>query len=198
MRRRILPLALAGGLVFFSSGCSIFRRKRAAPSPPPPPVAAPIPEPKASAPIVSAPKVSPPALETPPQDVQVAPPPPPPPETPKPKPRRRFPRRPVESVPQPKPEVPAQPPAAMPRLGEVLTAKQRQELAAQLDGNVAEASRILAALAGRTPTREQYETAARVRSFIQQALDMKNSDIGTAVELSRRALLLARDLAASR
>jgi hypothetical protein len=202
MRRWILPLALAAELLFFSSGCSLFRRKRAAPlSPPPPPVAAPIPEPKPSEPVIAAPKVSTPAIEAPKQETQTAPPPPVP-EKPKPKPRRRTVRRPVEAAPQPppepKPETLAQPPPATPRLGEVLTPEQRHELATQLDGNVGEARRILTTLAGRALTREQYDTAARVRSFIKQALVMRSSDIGSAVELSRRALLLARDLAAAR
>ena len=123
------------------------------------------------------------------------------PEPPKPKPRRKTVRRPAPVVPQPQPEVkpepPAQPPAPPPRLGEVLGANQRTDLLAQLDGNVAAARRILGSLSGRSLTREQSEAAARARAFIQQALERKDSDIGTAVELSRRALLLARDLAES-
>jgi hypothetical protein len=200
MRRWILPLALAAELALFSSGCSVFRRKRAAPSsPPPPPVAAPIPEPKPSEPVLTAPKVPVPAIGAPQQETQTAPPPPPVPATLKPKPRRGTAKRPAESAPQPAPEVLAPPPpAAPPRLEEVLTAKQRQELAATLDGNVTEARRILTALARRTLTREQNDAAARVRSFIQQAQEMRNSDLGTAAELARRALLLARDLAAAR
>jgi outer membrane biosynthesis protein TonB len=198
----MLPLALAAQMAFFAGGCSIFRRPRHAP--PPPPVAQPVPDqtppaPAPSEPVVVPPEVPPPVIEAPRQEPPVVPPPPPVvPEAPKPKPRRKTVRRPAEPAPppaEPKPEAPAVPPAPPPRLGEVLTAEQRRDLAAQLEANVAEARRILAALAGRPQTRAQRDTAARVRAFLAQALEMSDSDIGTAVELSRRALLLARDLA---
>ncbi len=82
-----------------------------------------------------------------------------------------------------------------PRLGEVLSANQRKEMLAQLEGNVAAARRILAGLAGRSLSPERSEEAGRVRAFIEQALGMKETDLGTGVELSRRALVLAQDLA---
>ena len=197
MKKRILVLALAAQMLLFSNGCAIFRRKPKTPPPPPPPaVAAPVPEPKPSEPVIVEPQFPPPVVEIPKPAPQPEPVPPKFPEPPKPKPRRKTVRRPAPVVPQPetKPEPPAQPPAPPPRLDEVLGADQRTDLLAQLDGNVTEARRILGSLSGRSLTREQSEAAARARAFIEQALERKDSDIGTAVELSRRGLLLARDL----
>lgn len=198
MRKRILGLALAAQMLLFSSGCAIFRRKPKTPPPPPPIVAAPVPEPKPSELVIVEPQIPPPVVDIPPPEPQPEQVPPKFPEPPKPKPRRKTVKSPAPVVPQPetKPEPPPQPPSA-PRLGEVLGAHQRTDLLAQLDGNVAETRRILGSLSGRSLTREQSEAAARARAFIEQALERKGSDIGTAVELSRRALLLARDLAES-
>jgi outer membrane biosynthesis protein TonB len=199
MRKRILPLALAAQMLLFSNGCAIFRRKPKTQPPPPPAVAAPIPEPKPSEPVIVEPQIPPPVVEIPKPAPQPELVPPKFPETPKPKPRRRTVRRPATVVPQPetKPEPPPQPPAPPPRLDVVLGADQRTDLLAQLDANVTAARRILGSLSSRSLTREQSEAAARARAFIEQALERKDSDIGTAVELSRRALLLARDLAES-
>jgi type IV secretory pathway VirB10-like protein len=199
MRKRILPLALAVQMLLFSNGCAISRRKPKTPPPPPRAAAAPIPEPKPSEPLIVEPQIPPPVVEIPLPAPQPEAIPPKFPEPPKPKPRRKTVRRPATVVPQPetKPEPPPQPPAPPPRLDEVLGADQRTELLAQLDANVTEARRILGSLSGRSLTREQSEAAARARAFIEQALERKDSDIGTAVALSRRALLLARDLAES-
>ena len=199
MRKRILPLALAVQMLLFSNGCAISRRKPKTQPPPPPAVAAPIPEPKPSEPVIVVPQIPPPVVEIPKPAPQPEPIPPKVPEAPKPKPRPRTVRRPATVVPQPetKPEPPPQPPAPPPRLDEVLGADQRADLLAQLDGNVTAARRILGSLSGRSLTREQSEAAARARAFIEQALERKDSDIGTAVALSRRGLLLARDLAES-
>ncbi|MDP2998894.1 MAG: hypothetical protein Q8N47_15510 [Bryobacterales bacterium] len=197
MRKRILGLALAAQMLLFSSGCAIFRRKPKTPPPPPPVVAAPIPEPEPSELVIVEPQIPPPVVDIPPPAPQPEQVPPKFPEPPKPKPRRKTVKSPAPVVPQPQPEPPPQPSAPPPRLGEVLGADQSKDLLAQLDGNVAETRRILGSLSGRSLTREQSEAAARARAFIEQALGRKGSDIGTAVELSRRALLLARDLAQS-
>ena len=195
MKKRILVLALAAQMLLFSSGCAIFRRKPKTPPPPPAAATAPIPEPEPSEPVIVEPQIPPPVVEIPKPAPQPELVPPKFPEPPKPKPRRKTVRPPATVVPQPEP--PPQPPAPPPRLGEVLGANQRTDLLAQLDANVTEARRILGSLSGRSLTREQSEAAARARAFIEQALERKDSDIGTAVALSRRALLLARDLAES-
>jgi len=195
MKKRILVLALAAQMLLFSSGCAIFRRKPKTPPPPPAAATAPVPEPEPSEPVIVEPQIPPPVVEIPKPAPQPELVPPKFPEPPKPKPRRKTVRPPATVVPQPEP--PPQPPAPPPRLGEVLGANQRTDLLAQLDGNVAAARRILGSLSGRSLTREQSEAAARARAFIEQALERKDSDIGTAVELSRRGLLLARDLAES-
>ncbi len=200
MRKELLLAALAVGMVFFSSGCVIFGKRGQLP--PPPPVVTPAPEPKPPEPVKQEPELSePPALQFPkPEPPQLEPSAPQAPEPPKPKPRRKTVSRPVVPAPSPqpetKPESPAQPAAAAtPRLGEVLGANERKELLAQLETNITEARRVLTALSERSLTREQSDRAGRVRTFIDQALGMKDSDVSTAVELSRRALLLARDLA---
>ena len=195
MKKRILVLALAAQMLLFSNGCAIFRRKPKTPPPPPPAATAPVSEPEPSEPVIVEPQIPPPVVEIPKPAPQPELVPPKFPEPPKPKPRRKTVRPPATVVPQPEP--PPQPPAPPPRLGEVLGANQRTDLLAQLDGNVAAARRILGSLSGRSLTREQSEAGGRARAFIQQALERKDSDIGTAVELSRRALLLARDLAES-
>lgn len=201
MRGRILPSVLAVGMVLFSSGCAVFGKRGRVPSPPP--VTAPAPQPKLPEPVKQEPKLpEPPAIEFPkPEPPQLEQPAPKAPEPPKPKPRRKTVSRPVapapSTQPETKPEPPAQPATPAPRLGEVLSENERKDLLAQFEVNITEARRVLTALPERSLTREQSDRAARVRAFIDQALGMRDSDISTAVELSRRALLLARDLAES-
>jgi hypothetical protein len=55
----------------------------------------------------------------------------------------------------------------------------------------------LGTLNNRTLTREQSQTLARVRSFLEQAVALRDSDVSAAAKLARRALLLAQDVAAS-
>ncbi|MBI4873712.1 MAG: hypothetical protein HY822_03655 [Acidobacteria bacterium] len=198
MRRRMVCLALVAGMALLSSGCSLFRRKPKALPPAPPPAAVSVPQPELSAP--------PPPLPEPPAQAPPAglpPGPPAPIATPAPKSapplktRRRAPRapKPVPAETTPSPAAPVPPPPPAPRLGEVLSAERRSEMNAQLDASVAAARRILGALSGRSLTPAQSQTAARARAFLDQALGLRAADLGTAVELSRRALLLAQDLA---
>ncbi len=208
MTTRIPLWALAAALTWLASGCATFRPKPGAPPPPPPAVAAaPMPRPAESA--MPEPRLPQPAVEVPQTDPALTPPAPrtAEEEEPIPVPVQRPTRRPART-PRPgaanskqAPEAvvePVAPPASPPRLGEVLTASQRKQMAAQLDRNVAAARRILAELAGHSLTLEQNEAAGRVRAFIEQALGMKGTDLGTGVELSRRALVLAQDLARRR
>ncbi|MBI5083975.1 MAG: hypothetical protein HZB13_05185 [Acidobacteria bacterium] len=197
-----LVLALAA-----SQGGCWFKR---APKAPPPPA---VPAAKAEAPPPSPPKPkpleepqSPPVqLPKPEQEPTVIRPRLETPPPPKPAPAKRrttpAPARP-KAVEAPAQTVPAEaggqaPAMTGPALGEVLSDSQRQNYHQTLDDNLAQAKRSLAGIRGRNLNREQSETAARVRTFIKQAEAAKGRDLGEAVQLSRRAALLARDLAES-
>ena len=200
MTRRLLPLALAVQMVFLSSGCALFRRKPKAP-PQPPPAAAPAPKPRPAEAAMQVPKLPEPTVPVAKPEPQQAPPTPkvtvaepPKPQQPK-KSTRRTRSAQSGAKPLPTEPVPTQPATPAPRLGEVLSEGQRKEMLAQLDTNVAAVRQILSALSGRSLSREQTEAAARVRAFVEQAVGMKETDLSTAVELSRRALVLAQDLA---
>lgn len=209
MNTRIPLWALAAALVWILSGCATSRGKRGVPPPPPPPAVAVTPKPRPAEAAMPEPGLPQPAVEVPQADPALAPPAPRTAEEEEPipvpaqKPSRRHARTPrpgaANSKQAPEPAVePAAPPTSPPRLGEVLTANQRKQMAAQLDRNVAAARRILSGLAGRPLSLERNEAAGRVRAFIEQALGMKETDLGTGVELSRRALVLAQDLAGRR
>jgi outer membrane biosynthesis protein TonB len=192
-----LAAVLALGL--FAGGCRFGRKPKAAPPPAPPPVVAPKAEPSV---------VEPPPVETarpvPPQAVPapvppvIAPVPQPPAE---PKPVRRRPRATPARKPAPAPAVapesPAAPePQAPPGLGEVLSPEQRRQFDAALDADAAAIRRVLASIQRRTLTRDQTETAARIRSFLAQSEDLRRADLPAAAALARRGTLLARDLEA--
>ena len=53
---------------------------------------------------------------------------------------------------------------------------------------------LLARLRGRQLTSDQSETAARIRTFLGQAEQARKTDLRSAVQLARRAEVLARDL----
>ncbi|MBI5280987.1 MAG: hypothetical protein HY858_04830 [Candidatus Solibacter usitatus] len=146
-----------------------------------PPVQLPVPE--------QEPTVIRPKLETPP-------PPKPPPAKRRPIPAASKPK-PVE--PQPNATEPGAQPATVagPALGEVLSDSQRQAYRQTLEENLAQAKRYLGEIRGRSLTREHAENATRVRAFVRQAEEARGRDLGAAVQLSRRAALLARDLVES-
>jgi hypothetical protein len=102
----------------------------------------------------------------------------------------------AEQIPAPPPaEAPAMPkPEPEPKLGEVLPDAQRRAYLQSIEENIESARRALASLQGRTLTREQSEAEGRIRSFIKQAEDARATDVSIAVQLSRRAALLAKDL----
>ena len=104
-------------------------------------------------------------------------------------------RRPGVAQTQPEPAV-AQTPEAPPppRLGELLTAEQTQQLRQIYNQSFARASRILSSLRGRTLAPEQAEAASRVAALLKQAVDALQRDLGTAAQLAQRADVLARDL----
>ena len=160
----IIALSLATGGCWF--------KKKPPPAPPPPPA----PAPTATQPTpTSPPTVQPPKREAPP---------------PKPKPAAAEPATPL---PSPVPQVPAPAPQA-PVLGPMLTTEQRAQYRQQYDGSLKVAQDALARIAGKPLTRDQAESANRIRSFISQARDAQARDPITAAQLARRAEILARDL----
>jgi hypothetical protein len=200
MRRTLAVCALA--VCVGISGC---RKKQ----PPPAPTTLPVPAPRKAAkpPVLEPPspdlsKPAPvPEEKKPPLPVATQPEPqapPPVPET-KPAPRRARPAGKPKPVATPPSEVPAaQPPAEpqveAPKLGEVLTPEQRQQTAQAFEASRTEALQALTLLDKRKLNKEQAETAARARSFLAQAERLQETDLRTAAQLARRALLLTQDL----
>jgi hypothetical protein len=82
----------------------------------------------------------------------------------------------------------------VPRLGEILSAEQSREYTQALDQSLALVQRSLTAIASRRLTADQRQTAGRVRVFARQAEDLRSRDLATAVNLAKRAELLAQDL----
>jgi hypothetical protein len=120
----------------------------------------------------------------------------PPPETePVPPPKRPArPKKPSPATPEtpvPANTQPVTPPA---RLEEVLTEDRRRQLETDFSKSVAQARTTLNKTNGRSLTDVQRQTAERIKTFLQQADQAKKGDLATAVQLARRAELLAQDL----
>lgn len=99
-----------------------------------------------------------------------------------------------EATPLEEPVAPAAEPAT-PVLGEVITPEERNLYHRELETNLNEARSRLEETARRRPPANP-EDLTRIRSFIQQAQDLRNRDLRTALSLSRRAVTLARELGA--
>jgi hypothetical protein len=116
---------------------------------------------------------------------------------PEPAPPAKRPPRPTKPSPaSPEAPVPAvtQPPAKPPRLEEVLTEERRRQFETDFSRSVAQARAALNQTSGRSLSSVQRQTAERIRTFLQQAEQAKKGDLATAVQLARRAELLAQDL----
>jgi hypothetical protein len=187
-RSRLLPVVLA--LSFGSTSCWFHK------SPPPRVFVAPPPVPVVRTPVVLVqPEVPPPPEIDLPQDASImesipaamppAEPPPPPP-----------PRRPPPPV-----RVNVQPPAIVPpevqptpRLGQIFTAEQLREYNHAVDESLDRVRRVLGSVAGRNLNPELTEIVSRIQTFQKQAEQAREQDLVTAVNLARRADLLAQDL----
>lgn len=110
--------------------------------------------------------------------------PPPPPPVPRAKPRPAAP-----PPPAPAPEVP--PP---PRLGQIFTADQLREYRRNLDESLERVRKVLVAVVGKNLTGDLTEMVGRIQTFQRQAEQARETDLVTAVNLARRADLLAQDL----
>ena len=112
------------------------------------------------------------------------------PELPPPRP----PRAPVATAPKPTPAPPENPPVPAPKLAQILTPDESRRNNLELDQSMDRVRRALAAVAGRTLNPELKEVAERVRTYLTQAEQTREQDLVTAVNLARRADLLAKDL----
>jgi hypothetical protein len=89
------------------------------------------------------------------------------------------------------PSQPTNPPA---KLAEVLTDDRRRQYESDFTRSTARARVTLSQTTGRNLTAAQKQTVERIRTFLQQAEQAKSGDLATAVQLARRADLLAQDL----
>jgi len=110
-------------------------------------------------------------------------------------PAPRPPRAPVASVPKPAtPAPPENPPAPAPKLAQILTPDEARRNNQELDQSMDRARRALAVVGNRNLSPELKGIAELVRTFLSQAEQTREQDLVTAVNLARRADLLAKDL----
>jgi hypothetical protein len=181
---RIVPLIVV--LSLSSTSCWFRKPPRAfvpPPAPPKPAIATSPPE------VPTAPEIDANAAETLPPEfpagtIPSAPPPPPPPRRPA---TAAAPRN--APPPAPAPETPP-----LPKLGQIFTAAQLREYNQSLDQSLERVRRALTIAAGKNLNADQSEIVNRIRTFQRQAEQARDQDLVTAVNLARRADLLARDL----
>ncbi len=108
---------------------------------------------------------------------------------------KRVTRRPPTTVVPPKPAItaPAESPVT-PRLAQMLTPEELRDNTRTLQENLDRVNRALAIVEGKHLTAEQKEIAERIRTYRKQAEQAREQDLLTAVNLARRADLLAKDL----
>ena len=183
-RSRLLPIIFA--LSLGSSSCWFSKPKRNVrvfvppPAKPRPPIATEVPE-------VSAPGGIDAKYESelPPEDGAlpvIAPPPAP-----------VKPRPPAPRVATPVPPPPVEP-TPVPRLGQIFTAEQLREYRRNLDESLDRVRRALVSVTGKPLNRDLTEMVGRIQTFQRQAEQARDTDLVTAVNLARRADLLAQDL----
>ena len=153
----------------------------------PPPVItkpiAPLPDPVVTMPddslIIQAESILPAAAELP----QVPPPPVAPPKRPQ-----------VVATPKPPPPAPVAEKPPEIRLTQIFTPEQQREYNRQIDESLDSVRRLLAVIEKRSLSSEQNQIADTVRAMQKQAEQAREQDLVTAVNLARRADLLAKDL----
>ena len=92
------------------------------------------------------------------------------------------------------PAPPSAEPAPAPRLETILTADQSREYNRKIDESLDRVKKVLATVAGRNLNPELTSIVTRIQTFQKQAEQARESDLVTAVNLARRADLLAQDL----
>jgi hypothetical protein len=96
--------------------------------------------------------------------------------------------------PKPPTVLPDQP--AAPKLGPLFTPEQTREYVKDLDDSLVRVRKALTSLGRKRLNAEQVVTVERIRTFQKQAEQARQEDLVTAVNLARRADLLAQDLLA--
>jgi len=197
-RLRLLIIVAMALVLLLAPGCWPFGKKRAKQLPPTPiPPAQPREQEKVETP--APPKIQsepPPAAQTPPSSIEAQGklPAPPPPRSSK---RNRRAKHPTVAEEPPAAQAPpagAPSAAPQPRLGEMLSPEELREHTRNYDYSLRETQRMLAQILKRNLTADQSQSAARIRTFLAQAEELRRSDLVAAVNLARRAELLARDL----
>jgi len=102
--------------------------------------------------------------------------------------------RPVANFPKPQPAPNEIPPAPALRLSQILTPEESKRNNQELDQYTDSAKKALTRVQGRNLTPEQRDIAERVQTYLTQAEQAREQDLVTAVNLARRADLLAKDL----
>lgn len=154
----------------------------------PPPVVAKAPEPLPPAPEIASPPAVAfepvvydfPSQTDPSQQFPILPPPRPP--------------KPVANIPKPAPAPTESVPVPALRLSQILTPEESRRNTQELDQYTESVKKALTKVAGRTLTPEQRDIAERVQTYLTQAEQARDQDLVTAVNLARRADLLAKDL----
>jgi hypothetical protein len=94
----------------------------------------------------------------------------------------------------PKPPPLAAAPAPAPQLGELLTPGRRYQYEQDFARSVTQANSALNQVSTRGLTPANHQAVGRVRTFLQQAAAVKGKDLVTALQLAKRAEILAQDL----
>jgi hypothetical protein len=195
--RSVIRVTSVTVLSFLCGGCFLGPKRITASLPQPPQPALTKPAPVLSIP----PGVAP--IETPLPDAPVVvakaeePAPPailPTPEEPKkPAPRRL---RQTAAAPVPAAVVPENtpPPEPVPQLQELLTPERQAQYETELTASVERAKAVLKQVSHRKLDKPQRENVNRIQTFLTQAETAKKDDLGTALQLARRADLLGQDL----
>lgn len=89
--------------------------------------------------------------------------------------------------------IPVTPP---PKLGQLYTPEQRRDYNRAIDESLDRVRRTLAVASRKSLNSELSETVARIRTFQRQAEDARDQDLVTALNLAKRADVLAQDLMA--
>jgi hypothetical protein len=97
-------------------------------------------------------------------------------------------RRPIPAAPAPPP------PAPLPQLREIISGDQRRQYDTEFVQGVGRAGAVLREASAHTLNAAQRETVSRIRTFLDQAAAVRDTDISTALQLARRADLLGQEL----
>ncbi len=94
----------------------------------------------------------------------------------------------------PKPPINPGPDTPTPRLGQIFSAEEIRAYTNNLNASLVRVNDALGKIERRRLTREDVVTVERIKTFQKQAEQARQEDLVTAVNLARRADLLAQDL----